>query len=521
MNKEIKFNKEAKKLILEGIAEITNAVKITLGPKGKNVIIRGDGNKSIITKDGITVAKAIDFRDKYKSIGAEFIKDISESANNISGDGSTTAAVIGYALIKEGSEIIKPENNVYDVKRGIEKAISATIENLKKQAEPINNNIDKIINVATISANGDKEIGTIIGDVMSKVGPMGLVDVEKTNKFETTIDLIKGIKFDQGYMEKDFITDKGRMLAEYKNPLLLFSFTKIKHIDEILEAIKYAVKNKQPLIIITDDIDKNALNLIIENRITSGLEIAVIKSPGFASIREDMIEDLALLTGGTVIKDFEKDDLVFGKAKKIIIKRESTTILGGEGIKSKINKRLNQLKEQSELNDLSDFDKENLRERYAKISSKVAVVNVGGQTEVEMKERMDRIKDALGATKAALEEGIIEGGGTALLRASEEIEIQNGDFKDELVGFDIVKKAIIEPFKQILVNAGLDVKKIDSIKNSVLKGDIGSGYDVTSGICYLKEKGIIDPVKVTRIALEKASSIAGLFITTDAVIIEK
>ena len=519
MNKEIKFNKEAKDLILEGIEEITNAIKITLGPKGKNVIIRDNERSSIITKDGITVAKSIDFRDKYKSIGAEFIKDISESANDLSGDGSTTAAIIGYALIKYGIETIDSKDNVYEIKKSIEKAIKIIIDNIKNQAEPINEDLSKIINVATISANGDIDIGEIIGDVMNKVGPMGLIDVEKTNKFETTIDLIEGVKFDQGYMEKDFITDRGLMLAEYKNPLILYTFTKIKHINDIVETIEYALEKKSPLIIIADEIDKNALNIIVDNRI-KGVEIVVIKSPGFASMREDMINDLALLTNASVVTDFEKDDIKLGTAKKIIIKRETTTIIGGAGDKKLIEIKSEELRKQSELNELSEFDRENIKERYAKINGKVAVVNVGGQTEVEMKERFDRVKDALGATKSALEEGIIAGGGIGLLNASHSLDL-NTVKNEELKGFTIVKEAIQEPFKQIIINAE---QEVDLLLKEVNKQPFGenTGYNArTNEIGSMSSMGIIDPVKVTRIALEKASSVASLFLTTGAVVIEK
>ena len=522
MNREIKFGDDARRLIQDGIKEVTDAIKVTLGPRGKNVIIRNDNGKSIITKDGITVASAIDFDDEYKSIGVELIRDISESANDISGDGSSTSAIIGAEIINEGLNLLKSGHNPIDVKEGIENAIKETIENLKIQVREIKGQPDRVLEVAMISTNGDAELSELVASVQNKVGLDGIVSVEKAPGFTTYTSIEEGFTYDQGYMADDFINNNGAMTVEYDNPIIFIADELIKNWGDVLPIVNYAAQEKRPLVLLGDDIHDNVIEMLVVNKL-HGLDVVALKTPGFESYSTPMAGDLAKFVGAHVlnIKDgmqFTPDML--GSAKKIIIKRESTTIIGGAGNKDEVTILIKDLKEQLTLDTVSDFDKDIIKERIARLKGVVAEIKVGGQTDIERKERRDRVHDALGATRSAMEGGIIPGGGIALLKASKTIDLDIIKNKDTKLGAEIVKNAMLAPFKQIVKNSetGDDKAILDKVYNN--KKDFGFNAK-TREFCYMFDAGIIDPFKVTMIALEKASSIASLFLMTDCVITNK
>ena len=518
MNKVIKFNNEARLLIQEGVNEVADAIKVTLGPRGKNVIIRGSNGKSIITKDGITVAKSIDFDDEYKSIGVELIRDISESANDISGDGSSTSAIIGSEMINAGIKRATSGQNPMAIKEGIDIAVKEVIKELKKHS--VKADAKKIKQVAIISTNGDKEIGDLVSDVQLKIGNNGIAHIEKAFGFQTTSKIEEGYSYDQGYLSNDFITDQGSMSIEMINPFIYISSELIKDIDEIIPVLEYSKSKSIPLLIIAEDIHENVIEILAMNKL-NGLNVAAIKTPGYEKDSTPMAEDLCVFTNTTLAnKNEDKENYALGTAKKVVITRDSTTIIEGSGDKEVLNQLVKDLTKRTTLDTVSDFDKDTIKERIARLTGSVAVINVGAQTEIERKERRDRIHDALGATKSAMEEGIIPGGGIALLKASKVLDTLKGKNSDETSGIEIVKEAIKAPIKQILLNAEQEVPVvINKILNNK-SNDYGFNAKTNKYEHFIKE-GIIDPFKVTRVALEKSASIAGLFLMTDCVITNK
>jgi chaperonin GroEL len=521
MAKDIMFNLEARDLLKKGVDALANAVKVTLGPKGRNVIIDKKFGAPSITKDGVTVAKEIELKHPIENMGAQMLKEVASKTADIAGDGTTTATVLAQAIVTGGLKNVAAGANPMDLKRGIDKAVLAVVEDLKKQSKKVGEDSDKIEQVATISANNDRSIGKLIADAMAKVKKEGVITVEEAKGTETEVKIVEGMQFDRGYISPYFVTDADKMEAVFENPHILIYDKKISNMKELLPVLEKAVQTGKPIVIIAEDVDGEALATLVVNRLRGSLKIAAVKAPGFGDRRKAMLEDIAILTGGTLISEergfkLENADLSYlGTATKVTIDKDNTTVVGGAGKKADITARVNNIKAQIETT-TSDYDKEKLQERLAKLAGGVAVLYIGAATEVEMKEKKDRVDDALHATRAAVEEGIIPGGGTAYIRAIESLEKLKGDNEDENTGIAIVKRAIEEPLRQIVANAGGEGS---IIVQRVREGKADFGYNAhTEKFEKLYDAGVIDPTKVARVALENAASIAGMLLTTECVI---
>ena len=522
--KEIRFNTDARDLMRQGVDELANAVKVTLGPKGRNVIIEKKFGAPQITKDGVTVAKEIELADSFKNTGAQLVKSVASKTGEDAGDGTTTATVLAQSIVNVGLKNVTAGANPMDLKRGIDKAVAAVVENIKKQSKAVGDNFDKIEQVATISANNDAEIGKHIAEAMQKVSKDGVITIEEAKGRDTYIDVVEGMQFDRGYLSSYFVTDTEKMNCVMENPLILIHDKKISNLKDLLPILEPAVQSGRPLLIIAEDVDSEALTTLVVNRLRSGLKICAVKAPGFGDRRKEMLEDIAVLTGGFVISEERGVKLeqatmdMLGTAEKITITKDNTTIVNGKGEKAKIADRVAQIKAQIKTT-TSDYDKEKLQERLAKLSGGVAVIKVGAPSETEMKEKKDRVDDALCATRAAIEEGIVAGGGVAYIRAISALDKIKGENADEQTGIQIIRRAIEEPLRQIVFNAGKEGSVVVQ-KVSEGKGDFGynARYDRYED---LMKAGVVDPAKVTRVALENAASIAGMFLTTECVIVEK
>ena len=522
--KEIRFNTDARDLMRQGVDELANAVKVTLGPKGRNVIIEKKFGAPQITKDGVTVAKEIELADSFKNTGAQLVKSVASKTGEDAGDGTTTATVLAQSIVNVGLKNVTAGANPMDLKRGIDKAVAAVVENIKKQSKAVGDNFDKIEQVATISANNDAEIGKHIAEAMQKVSKDGVITIEEAKGRDTYIDVVEGMQFDRGYLSSYFVTDTEKMNCVMENPLILIHDKKISNLKDLLPILEPAVQSGRPLLIIAEDVDSEALTTLVVNRLRSGLKICAVKAPGFGDRRKEMLEDIAVLTGGFVISEERGVKLeqatmeMLGTAEKITITKDNTTIVNGKGAKDKIADRVAQIKAQIKTT-TSEYDKEKLQERLAKLSGGVAVIKVGAPSETEMKEKKDRVDDALCATRAAIEEGIVAGGGVAYIRSISALDKLKGDNADETTGIQIIRRAIEEPLRQIVFNAG---KEGSVVVQKVLEGKGDFGYNARFDRYEdLVKAGVVDPAKVTRVALENAASIAGMFLTTECVIVEK
>ena len=521
MAKELKFNIEAREQLKKGVDELANAVKVTLGPKGRNVIIEKKFGAPHITKDGVTVAKEIELADAFQNTGAQLVKSVASKTGDDAGDGTTTATVLAQSIVATGLKNVAAGANPMDLKRGIDKAVAKVVEHIKAQSEQVGDNYDKIEQVATVSANNDQEIGKLIADAMKKVSKDGVITIEEAKSRETTIGVVEGMQFDRGYLSPYFVTNTEKMECEMENPLILIYDKKISNLQEFLPILNPAAQTGRPILVIAEDVESEALTTLVVNRLRAQLKICAVKAPGFGDRRKAMLEDIAVLTGGVVISEEKGLKLeqatieMLGSAEKVTITKDNTTIVGGKGDKQNIQDRVNQIKNEIKIT-TSDYDKEKLQERLAKLSGGVAVLYVGAASEVEMKEKKGRVDDALCATRAAIEEGIVPGGGVAFIRSLESLEGLEGDNADETTGINIVKRAIEEPLRQIVENAGLEGSVVvEKVRNQ--KGDFG--YNARKDTYEnLRESGIIDPAKVCRVALENAASIAGMFLTTECVI---
>lgn len=521
MAKDLKFNIEAREQLKQGVDALANAVKVTLGPKGRNVIIEKKFGAPHITKDGVTVAKEIELADPFQNTGAQLVKSVASKTGDDAGDGTTTATVLAQSIVATGLKNVAAGANPMDLKRGIDKAVAKVVEHVKAQSEQVGEDYDKIEQVATVSANNDNEIGKLIADAMKKVSKDGVITIEEAKGRETTIGVVEGMQFDRGYLSPYFVTNTEKMECEMENPLILIYDKKISNLQEFLPILNPAAQTGRPILVIAEDVDSEALTTLVVNRLRAQLKICAVKAPGFGDRRKAMLEDIAILTGGIVISEEKGLKLeqatieMLGSAEKVTISKDNTTIVGGKGQKENIQDRINQIKNEIK-NTTSSYDKEKLQERLAKLSGGVAVLYVGAASEVEMKEKKDRVDDALCATRAAIEEGTIPGGGVALIRAIESLEKLEGENADETTGINIVKRAIEEPLRQIVENAGLEGSVVvEKVRNQ--KGDFG--YNARKDTYEnLRESGIIDPAKVCRVALENAASIAGMFLTTECVI---
>ena len=520
MAKEIKFNIEARDLMKKGVDELANAVKVTLGPKGRNVVIEKKFGAPHITKDGVSVAKEIELADPYANIGAQMVKEVASKTGDDAGDGTTTATILAQSIINVGLKNVTAGANPMELKRGIEKAVAAVVKHLEGQKEEVGNNFEKIRQVGRISANGDETIGNLIAEAMEKVGIEGVITVEEAKGTETEVKTVGGMQFDRGYISPYFVTDSEKMICEFENPYILLYDKKISSMKELLPVLEPVAQSGRALLIIAEDVESEALATLVVNRLRGSLKIAAVKAPGFGDRRKEMLEDIAILTGGVVAsedKGMKLENLtidMLGRADKISIDKENTTIVKGAGKKEFIQERIEQIKKLIE-NSTSDYDKEKLKERLAKLSGGVAVLYVGAASEVEMKEKKDRIDDALHATRAASEEG----GGVAYIRAQAALEGLKGETEDETTGIEIIKRAIEEPLRQIAYNAGVEGAVV---VNKVREGKGDFGYNARKDIYEdLKKAGVIDPKKVTRVALENAASIAGMFLTTECVLVEE
>lgn len=521
MAKDLKFNIEAREQLKQGVDALANAVKVTLGPKGRNVIIEKKFGAPHITKDGVTVAKEIELADSFQNTGAQLVKSVASKTGDDAGDGTTTATVLAQSIVATGLKNVAAGANPMDLKRGIDKAVAKVVEHVKAQSEQVGDDYDKIEQVATVSANNDNEIGKLIADAMKKVSKDGVITIEEAKGRETTIGVVEGMQFDRGYLSPYFVTNTEKMECEMENPLILIYDKKISNLQEFLPILNPAAQTGRPILVIAEDVDSEALTTLVVNRLRAQLKICAVKAPGFGDRRKAMLEDIAILTGGIVISEEKGLKLeqatieMLGSAEKVTISKDNTTIVGGKGQKENIQDRINQIKNEIK-NTTSSYDKEKLQERLAKLSGGVAVLYVGAASEVEMKEKKDRVDDALCATRAAIEEGTIPGGGVALIRAIESLEKLEGENADETTGINIVKRAIEEPLRQIVENAGLEGSVVvEKVRNQ--KGDFG--YNARKDTYEnLRESGIIDPAKVCRVALENAASIAGMFLTTECVI---
>lgn len=524
MAKQIFFSTDARNKMKKGVDTLADAVKVTLGPKGRNVVIEKKFGAPSLTKDGVSVAKEIELEDPIENMGAQMVKEVASKTADIAGDGTTTATVLAQSIIGEGLKNVAAGANPMDLKRGIDKAVKAIVENLAKQAEKVGSDNKKIEQVAAISANNDAEIGKLIAEAMNKVTKDGVITVEEAKGTDTTVEVVEGMQFDRGYLSPYFITNSEKMHAELQNPYILIYDKKISTLKDILHILEKIVQNGQQLLIISEDLEGEALATLVVNKLRGQLKVAAVKAPGFGDRRKEMLQDIATLTGGVVISEeqgykLENADLSYlGRAESVTIDKDNTTVVGGKGEKDAIQARINQIKAQIEVT-TSDYDREKLQERLAKLSGGVAVLYVGAATEVEMKEKKDRVDDALHATRAAVEEGIVPGGGVAYIRAIESLENLKGENEDEQTGITIVKRAIEEPLRQITANAGIEGSiVVQKVKEG--KGDFGFNAR-TEVYENLLAAGVIDPAKVTRIALENASSIAGMLLTTECVIADK
>ncbi|MBK6353371.1 MAG: chaperonin GroEL [Saprospiraceae bacterium] len=525
MAKDINFNSEAREKLKSGIDKLANAVKVTLGPKGRNVVIQKSFGAPQITKDGVTVAKEVELEDAVENMGAQMIKEVASKTADIAGDGTTTATVLAQSMVNAGLKYVTGGSNPMDLKRGIDKAVLAITADLKKQSEQIGNDFNKIKQVGSISANNDEEIGGLIADAMKRVTKDGVITVEEAKGTHTYVDEVIGMQFDRGYLSPYFITNAEKMIAEYDNPYILITDKKISNMQEIVPILEKVVSSGRPLLIVAEDVDSQALGVLVVNRLRANLKVVAVKAPGFGDRRKAMLEDIAVLTNGTVISDekgykLESTELEhLGQAEKIEVDKDNTTLVNGKGTKKMIEARINQIKQQIE-GTTSDYDKEKLQERLAKLAGGVAVLYVGAATEVEMKEKKDRVDDALHATRAAVEEGIVAGGGVALVRAIDALEkIKNVVNEDEKFGIDIVRKALEAPLRVIAENSG-DEASVVVMHVKAKKG--AYGYNARTGQYEdLKKAGVIDPTKVTRIALENAASIAAMLLMTECVISDK
>jgi chaperonin GroEL len=524
MAKEIKFELDARDLLKKGVDSLADAVKVTLGPKGRNVILEKKYGAPHITKDGVTVAKEIELEDAYQNMGAQLVKEVASKTNDDAGDGTTTATVLAQSIIGVGLKNVTAGANPMDLKRGIDKAVAKVVESLKKQAVEVGDDLKKIENVAKISANGDETIGKLIAEAMQKVSKEGVITVEESKGTDTYVDVVEGMQFDRGYISPYFVTDTENMEVQFENPLILIHDKKISTIKDLLPILEKGIQTGKPMLIIAEDIDSEALTTLVVNRLRGSLKIAAVKAPGFGDRRKEMLEDIAILTGGTVISEEKGLTLehatldMLGGAEKVSIDKDTTTIVNGNGDKDAIANRIGQIRMQIEKT-TSDYDREKLQERLAKLAGGVAVLYVGAPSEVEMKEKKDRVNDALSATRAAVEEGTVPGGGIAYIRAIEVLEGFKGDNEDETTGIEIVKRAIEEPLRQIVANAG---KEGAVVVQKVREGKGDFGYNARADRYEnLYETGVIDPTKVARVALENAASIAGMFLTTECVIADK
>ena len=524
MAKEILFNIDARDQLKKGVDALANAVKVTLGPKGRNVIIEKKFGAPHITKDGVTVAKEIELADAYQNTGAQLVKEVASKTGNDAGDGTTTATVLAQAIVAEGLKNVTAGASPMDIKRGIDKAVAKVVESIKNQAETVGDNYDKIEQVATVSANNDPVIGKLIADAMRKVSKDGVITIEEAKGTDTTIGVVEGMQFDRGYLSAYFVTNTEKMECEMEKPYILIYDKKISNLKDFLPILEPAVQTGRPLLVIAEDVDSEALTTLVVNRLRSQLKICAVKAPGFGDRRKEMLEDIAILTGGVVISEEKGLKLeqatieMLGTADKVTVSKDNTTIVNGAGDKANIKERCEQIKAQI-ASTKSDYDREKLQERLAKLSGGVAVLYVGAASEVEMKEKKDRVDDALRATRAAIEEGIIPGGGVAYIRAIESLEGLTGDNADETTGIGIIKRAIEEPLREIVANAG---KEGAVVVQKVREGKGDFGYNARTDVYEnLHAAGVVDPAKVARVALENAASIAGMFLTTECVIVEK
>ena len=524
MAKEIKFEVEARDLLKKGVDKLANAVKVTLGPKGRNVVIEKKFGAPLITKDGVTVAKEIELPDAYENLGAQMVKEVASKTGDNAGDGTTTATVLAQSIITVGMKNVAAGANPMDLKRGIDKAVAKVVESLSQQSQNVGDDYDKIKQVAKVSANNDETIGKLIAEAMEKVHKEGVITIEESKGTETYVDVVEGMQFDRGYLSAYFVTDAEKMAAELDNPYILIHDKKISTMKDLLPVLEQTAQSGRPLLIIAEDVDGEALATLVVNRLRGSLKVCAVKAPGFGDRRKEMLEDIAILTGGNVITEekgmkLEQTTLdLLGKAEKVTVDKENTTIVGGFGTTDKIHGRVNMIKKQIETT-TSDYDKEKLQERLAKLAGGVAVIYVGAASEVEMKEKKARVDDALNATRAAVEEGIVPGGGVAYLRSIPVLNKLKGENDDEQTGIEIIKRAIEEPLRQIVENSG---KEGAVIVQKVKEGKEDYGYNAQVGAFQkLYETGVIDPAKVTRIALENAASIAGMMLTTEAVIVEE
>jgi chaperonin GroEL len=524
MAKEIKFNIDARALLKEGVDQLADAVKVTLGPKGRHVVLEKKYGAPQVTKDGVTVAKDIELSDPYKNMGAQMVKEVASKTGDDAGDGTTTATVLAQAIINVGLKNVTAGANPMDIKRGIDKAVAVVVKSLASQAKVIGDDLSKIEQVARISANDDEEIGKLIAEAMGKVKKEGVITVEESKGTSTTVEVVEGMQFDRGYISAYFVTNAEKMEADLDSPYILIHDKKISSMKDMLPVLEATAQTGHPLLIIAEDIEGEALATLVVNRLRGSLRVCAVKAPGFGDRRKEMLEDIAILTGGTVISEekglkLEHTTLdLLGRAEKVTVDKEDTTIVNGSGDKDQIKARVNQIKQQMTTT-TSDYDKEKLQERLAKLSGGVAVLYIGAASEVEMKEKKDRVDDSLHATRAAIEEGIVPGGGVAYIRAIKSLEGLKGDNEDQTLGIEIIKRAIEEPLRQIALNAG---KEGAVVVQTVKAGKNDFGYNAqTDTFENLYKSGVIDPAKVARIALENAASVAGMFLTTEAVIVDE
>ncbi|WP_417841938.1 chaperonin GroEL [Terasakiella sp.] len=524
MAKEIKFGTEARAKMLEGVDLLANAVKVTLGPKGRNVVLDKSFGAPRVTKDGVSVAKEITLEDKFQNMGAQMIKEVASKTADLAGDGTTTATVLAQAIVREGTKSVAAGMNPMDLKRGIDIAVSKVVEDVKARSKPVSTN-EEVAQVGTISANGEKTVGDLIAQAMDKVGNEGVITVEEAKGLDTTLDVVEGMQFDRGYTSPYFVTNSEKMICELDNPYILINEGKLSSLQPMLPLLEASVQSSRPLLIIAEDIEGEALATLVVNKLRGGLKVAAVKAPGFGDRRKAMLQDIAILTNGQLVSDelgVKLDSVtidMLGTAKSVVITKEETTIVEGAGDKDDIVARCNQIKAQVEET-TSDYDREKLQERLAKLAGGVAVIQVGGATEIEVKERKDRVDDALHATRAAVEEGIVSGGGTALLYATKALEGLEGENPDQKVGIDIIRRALQAPIRQIAENAGHDGAVV---AGKLLESDDTSfGFNAQTGeYTDLVAAGVIDPVKVVRAALQDAASVAGLLITTEAMVADK
>lgn len=524
MAKEIKYNIESRDLLKRGVDQLANAVKVTLGPKGRNVVIEKKFGAPQITKDGVTVAKEIELEDRFENTGAQLVKSVASKTGDDAGDGTTTATILTQAIVTEGLKNVTAGANPMDLKRGIDKAVDAVVDFIKDNAEVVGDNYDKIEQVATVSANNDPEIGKLLADAMRKVSKDGVITIEESKSRDTSIGVVEGMQFDRGYLSGYFVTDADKMECVMDNPYILIYDKKISNLKDFLPILQPAAESGRPMLVIAEDVDSEALTTLVVNRLRGGLKICAVKAPGFGDRRKAMLEDIAVLTGGVVVSEekgltLDKATLdMCGTCDKVTVNKDTTTIVNGAGDKQLIADRIAQIKNEIS-NTTSSYDKEKLQERLAKLSGGVAVLYVGANSEVEMKEKKDRVDDALCATRAAIEEGVVVGGGTTYIRAQEALKDLKGDNADEQTGINIVARAIEEPLRQIVTNAGGEGAVV---VQKVREGEGDFGYNARTD-CYedLRHKGVIDPAKVARVALENAASIAGMFLTTECLIVDK